>query len=132
MSRIFCTDAVTLVYLQKESSTPAAYSDADHAGSWKESPYSTSGFAQALFRGAVAWRSRRQRVILASKVEAKNSLNIAPPGIPIMLLTDNQAAECIILTDSARCNKSLTLRSAFTMDTIKKNVVTIKWITGKL
>ncbi|SOV02317.1 uncharacterized protein UDID_19192 [Ustilago sp. UG-2017a] len=130
--------------------TAVAYSDADHTGSWKEKPYSTSGFVFTLFRGAVAWRSRRQRVISMSTAEAEtvalsnachdviwildvlNGLDITMTSTPITILTDNQAAERIISSDGPGRNKSLTLRSVFTKDTIKKGIVNVKWITGEL
>ncbi|SOV03422.1 uncharacterized protein UDID_18661 [Ustilago sp. UG-2017a] len=130
--------------LTHRSSVPIVYSNADHAGSWKENLYSTSGFALTLFGGAVAWRSRRQRVISTSTAKAEtvalsnmcqdiiwvlnvlNGLNIITTGVPITLLTDNQAAERAISTDGPGRNKLLTLRATFTRDTIKKGIVAVK------
>ncbi|SPO27974.1 related to Retrotransposon protein [Ustilago trichophora] len=147
---ILHTRSHMLVYSQNESGIPVAYSDADHAGSWKENPYSTSGFVIKLFGAAIAWRSRRQQVILTLTAEAEtialsdachdviwilevlNGLNIVEPGIPIKLLTDNQAAEWIVSSDGPGQNKLLTLRGAFTKDTIEKGIVTVNWITSEL
>lgn len=55
-----------------------------------------------------------------------NGLNIIATGVPITLLTDNQAAEHIISTNGPGRNKLLTLRAAFMRDTIKKGIVAVK------
>jgi hypothetical protein len=44
----------TLTYsVADNDGIPVAYSDADHAGGWKENPYSTSGFVVVLYGGAI-------------------------------------------------------------------------------
>ncbi|SPO30520.1 uncharacterized protein UTRI_06450 [Ustilago trichophora] len=72
---------------------PVTYLD---AGSWKENPYSTSGFAIKLYGAAVAWRSRRQRVL--------NGVDIVAPGVPLSFSPKNQAAEHIVSTDGPGSN----------------------------
>ncbi|SAM78683.1 uncharacterized protein UBRO_20561 [Ustilago bromivora] len=138
------------MYSHNESSTPIVYSDADHASSWKVNLYLTYGVVLTLFGRAVTWRSRRQRVISLSTAKAKmvtlsdtchnviwvlnrlNGLDIIAMGIPIMLLTGNQAAEHIISANGPGRNKSLTLRGTFMKDTINKGIVTVRWIIGEL
>ncbi|KAJ1033145.1 hypothetical protein NDA13_001143 [Ustilago tritici] len=78
----------------------------------------------------VALSDARHNVIWVLSV--LNGLDIITMGIPIMLLTGNQAAEHIISTNGPGRNKSLTLRGTFMKDTIKKGIVTVRWITGEL
>lgn len=65
-------------------------------------------------------------------LDVLNGLEIVATGVPITLSTDNQAAERIISSNGPKRNKSLTLKGAFTKDTIKKGIVIIKWIKGEL
>ncbi|KAJ1036190.1 hypothetical protein NDA18_000056 [Ustilago nuda] len=137
--------------LNADNKVPLAYSDVDHAGSWKENPYSTSGFVVTLFGGAIAWRSRRQRIILTSTAEAEvvalsdachdidwlidiikglGLINIDDAGV--VLHTDNQAAQRVTSSDGPQQNKALTLRAAYVKDTVERGLVIIKWIPGEL
>ncbi|SAM83780.1 uncharacterized protein UBRO_20784 [Ustilago bromivora] len=102
-----------LTYLLNDNNKgPLAYSDTDHAGSWKENPYSTSGFVLTLFGGATAWRSHRQRIISMSTTKAEvvalsNACHnidwlidivkglgfVGNSNAGVVLHTDNQAAQ---------------------------------------
>ncbi len=143
------TKSAELRYDGGASDTPVAYSDADHAGSWKDNPYSTSGYAVILFGGAIAWRSRRQRVISTSTAEAEVvALSDACHDIDwlaelliglgiidrtgIKLLTDNQAAHKIASSDGPQRNKALTLRAAYLRNAFRQGQVDVRWVTTEL
>ncbi|SPC63291.1 uncharacterized protein UHOD_12086 [Ustilago sp. UG-2017b] len=126
------THSNRLTYLlNNNNKEPLAYSDTDHAGSWKENPYSTSGFVLTLFGGATAWKSCWQRIISTSTAEAEVvALSDACHNIDwlidivkglgfigngdagVVLHTDNQAAQQVTSSDGPQQNKALTLCAA--------------------
>lgn len=137
--------------LNSNDKVPLAYSDTNHTGSWKENPYSTSGFVLTLFRGAIAWRSHRQRIISTSTVEAevvalsdacynvdwlidivKGLGLISGSDVGVVLHTNNQAVQRVTSSDGPQRNKALTLWVAYVKDMVEKGLVTIKWIPGEL
>ncbi|CCF53178.1 hypothetical protein NDA11_000469 [Ustilago hordei] len=141
-----------LTYLIDDNSRVLlAYSDANHTGSWKENPYSMSGFVLMLFGGAIAWRSHWQRIISTSTAEAEvvalsNACHdidwlidivkglglISGNDVGVVLHTDNQAAQWVASSNGPQQNKALTLWAAYIKDTVKRGLVIIKWIPGKL
>ncbi|KAJ1018388.1 hypothetical protein NDA18_006542 [Ustilago nuda] len=140
-----------MYFLNDDNKVPLTYSDADHAGSWKENPYSTSGFVLMLFGGAVAWRSHQQRIILMSTAKAEvvalsdachnidwlvdivKGLKLVNDGdAGVVLHTDNQTAQWVTTSDGPQQNKALTLCAAYVKDTVEKGLVIIKWVPGEL
>ncbi|KAJ1576465.1 hypothetical protein NDA11_000482 [Ustilago hordei] len=144
------TQSSRLTYLlNDDNKVPLAYSN--HAGSWKENPYSTSSFVLMIFGGAIAWRSHWQRIISTSTTEAevvalsdachdidwlidivKGLGLIGNSNAGVVLHTNNQAAQWVTSSDGPQQNKALTLHKAYVKDTVKKGLIVIKWIPGEL
>jgi ribonuclease HI len=142
------TKVVCLTYSTQEPEEVVAFADADHAGSWAENPHSISGYVALMFGVALAWKSRKQRVISTSTAEAEVvalsdaarelwSLVEVLKGLelvstPVKLFTDNQAAHRSATTDGPQRNKALTLRAASVKDFVKKGEIAVDWISGAL
>ncbi|KAJ1040010.1 hypothetical protein NDA10_005627 [Ustilago hordei] len=57
---------------------------------------------------------------------------ISGNDVGVVLHTDNQAAQWVASSNGPQQNKALTLWAAYIKDTVKRGLVIIKWIPGKL
>ncbi|KAJ1601453.1 hypothetical protein NDA14_002758 [Ustilago hordei] len=83
-------------------------------------------------------------VYLNGELRDMDIFMVLPPGrvkglglisgndVGVVLHTDNQAAQWVASSNGPQQNKALTLWAAYIKDTVKRGLVIIKWIPGKL
>ncbi|KAJ0735424.1 putative RNA-directed DNA polymerase [Helianthus annuus] len=137
-----------IVYSKGSKGKLVAFSDSDYAGSIDDSK-STSGYVFNFGSGAIAWQSRKQKVVALSSTEAEyialslagcqalwvkgilNSLQMHMDGPPT-ILCDNKSTICLA-KDPVYHGKSkhIRIKYHFIRELIKNDEVEVRFCTTK-